>query len=144
MITIVIVRLLGLKKKEEVNAIFIATEGFLGVATTLPAEIEIKDSRNPGKVYYVLNPKELSEEHKLLLSKRCTSFNECVKKYLKRVNNKKTKTSGQTTLGKMGLKVISQCLICEKIVLDVSNMQKHIGKHSLERKKAQKVKKSLT
>lgn len=132
------------KKKRRLMPFSVPRRASIGVATTLPAEIEIKDSRNPGKVYSVLNPKELSEEHKLLLSKRCTGFNEYVKKYLKRMNNEKTKTSGQTTMGKMGLKVISQCLICEKIVLDVSNMQKHIVKHSPEEKKAQKFKKSLT
>ena len=107
--------------------------------------IEIQDTEKVPKTHSVLNPKSLSDEHKLLLSKRCTTINEYIKKYLKIMDDNGTRKSAvRIALGRMGLQVISRCLICRKIVLDDSNMQKHIGKHSLEEKKAQKVKKSLT
>ena len=53
------------------------------MTSKLPNEIEIQDIGKSGKTYSVLNPKYLSNEHKLLLSKRCTTFDEYVKKYLK-------------------------------------------------------------
>ena len=115
------------------------------MTSKLPNEIEIQDIGKSGKTYSVLNPKYLSNEHKLLLSKRCTTFDEYVKKYLKIMDvNEKTKTSVRMTLGKIDLKVIFQCLICKRVVLDDSNMKKHIKNHSREERKSHTIRKSLT
>ncbi|KAG0663655.1 hypothetical protein C6P45_000755 [Maudiozyma exigua] len=73
-------QIIEIVKKNRKLAPFPVTQGVTKEVTIdFPKEIEIKDRGKNGKYYSVLDPKTLSNEYKMFLSKRCTRFGGSVK-----------------------------------------------------------------